>query len=431
MQIKVSVDSAVEALVDGAPHEVVVAGASVSGAVTLLPSGRNAQTFSSLSLKHTVKNASGDSETIAHVELLTAGKYTLSEAQVVPFTYVLPKSTPPSYNGAACKIVHGIVVTATGVGGFLGASDVELEHGPLAVQAAPAAKKAAAAFVTVDDYGGECTLRLPCGSTLPLGGVVTGSLHVDSKVPTADIARVLVKILAVESASGPRLLREIELWNGKDPNRPELSAKPGVEVRLRLPAGHTADDVDLLAASGVELLGPSVARTTVAGAPCEVKHLLRLVIEPIPGSQSATKTAEAWNTIEVGLTVAQPPSGAAVGTLRPVGTAHASGPAGVLSGLLPDVGSWTPVNWLAFVAALALVLVITVLTYQQMERAEAERSRQEWLESGRRAMERLAELHRQGKTIRDHPFRTHDMEDVAMDEDAPETWVEGKGWVKV
>ena len=59
MQIKVSVDSAVEALVDGAPHEVVVAGASVSGAVTLLPSGRNAQTFSSLSLKHTVKNASG------------------------------------------------------------------------------------------------------------------------------------------------------------------------------------------------------------------------------------------------------------------------------------------------------------------------------------------------------------------------------------
>ena len=62
---------------------------------------------------------------------------------------------------------------------------------------------------------------------------------------------------------------------------------------------------------------------------------------------------------------------------------------------------------------------------------DREEAGHEWLESGRRAMERLAELHRQGKTIRDHPFRTHDMEDVAMDEDAPETWVEGKGWVKV
>ena len=125
-------------------------------------------------------------------------------------------------------------------------------------------------------------------NALPLGG--TASARVVVSPECKPLKRVLVKLLAVEGPDGPgpRCVREVVVWSAED-GFEQSSLSDGADVSLDLTDGY-AEHTD----ATIESVGPSIALTEVGGAGVEVKHWLRLVIEPEAGK-------EAWNTLDVSI----------------------------------------------------------------------------------------------------------------------------------
>ena len=293
MKVKIEVDAPLEVrLLDGTPQPVVLHNSTVTGFVVLTPDGPD-ESFTSLDICHRV----GGTGTMKAgfgppVVLLPPGQYSSDGEQRMPFSItLLDVPCIPSYEASAPIVVHSLYATVRGVARFVSKFNLSAAQ-PINVQVPPPPADDGNVPISVrvadGHVGGECTLELPNGNALPLGG--TASARVVVSPECKPLKRVLVKLLAVEGPDGPgpRCVREVVVWSAED-GFEQSSLSDGADVSLDLTDGY-AEHTD----ATIESVGPSIALTEVGGAGVEVKHWLRLVIEPEAGK-------EAWNTLDVSI----------------------------------------------------------------------------------------------------------------------------------
>ena len=437
-------------VIDGTAAPCVFCGATIQGHINIQAQAQ----FTALVVVHRIATDAGATvEGSSHTPLArrtgTHAPYKAEESIRIPFALQLNALPASSYEGDVRRVCHAIVATAVdGLPGPFGNNTDLVVERPIFVQSpADSATPSAAAEVSVHDCGGEVRLKLDCGEHLPLGGVAHA--RVTASV-TERLRRVVVKLLAVEGADGtpPRVVREVEAWRGDAQSMGDLERDGGVAVTLDLRAGFSAE----AAAEGIsdEPVGPSIPPVGLGGETVEVRHWLRLVVEPVEGN-------EAWNTLPVtvgnaGTALVGAPPGT-LGTIAPRASAVRRGAGGAA-----DEGtSWSTLIFLLllfFQRPLSnyLLPALGIRPAVQPQRAHFQQHGFEQGGFGRPGFDgRGADYRRgipgfnvplqQGAPVRTAPWGFMDgrsngfgapaVDDEDYDEDdAAEVWVEGKGWVR-
>jgi len=187
-----------------------------------------------------------------------------------------------SYSGNDLAIWHLITVKAETPGSLFKQGGFEctlpiMMQLPEAVAASDTPSSANSPWLKISDCGGMVKLELPKGGKVPVGGAINAVVTADSGVSA--LKKMQLHLFRQENDGPLHLCSSVEIWKG--------SGAPPATINAVVPlAGKNLDEK--------ELMSPSVPRMVVDGEHVEVKHLLRLVIEPMTG-------VEAWNTLPVTL----------------------------------------------------------------------------------------------------------------------------------
>ena len=375
MKIKLILDDAPLEVrrADGGSAPVVRHGATLVGTCVITPES-SGESFASLALcpritaSSPTATADGDS-----LVLLKSGQYELKEEQRVGFSLPMQDLRVPTYDVTidSCRVQHLLVATVKhDKTDDAPTTTAEL---PVHVQVpSPAAANATPAALRINDPCANAELHLPAGDVLPLGAVAEATVSLQERKP---LKRVVVKLLVVEGSGEQervRLLREVVVKqadassssssssNGastaSSSSSSSSSAPEQIAASLDLTAGFCVSAVGEAGAVEPEPVGASITPPVKLGdaeKPIEVRHLLRLCLEP-----SDPKLNEVWNTLPV--TVALPPKGAGVGapagalgtaparSMQSANAGTADGDDGTLFGMNPQVVSmlFMGLSWL-------------------------------------------------------------------------------------
>lgn len=287
--LSIVIDSELDGRVDGEPARIVLATKPVSGLVRFVDPP-DVDSVESVTVVHMVM--CGPHGELSEVE---RGEVNVDVAKGAPFRFELSLCrTTPSYDGLHVRVVHALEARVT----FKGDKRPLAHKVPLVVQA-PRAEAADTPWMTCNDFGGIARLELLRGSVLPLGRVAEAKVQVSA---TSPLSKVLLKLLVVEGEAPPRCVREVVVASGEVDLPPE-----GLSVSLPL-----AEGAALACADGEEPLGPSL-EPSADGKSLGVKHLLRLVLV-----KADAKKTEAWNSLAIRLAPCDAAVGAPADSLAPL-----------------------------------------------------------------------------------------------------------------
>jgi len=215
-------------------------------------------------------------------------------------------------------------------------------------------------------------------------------------------------LLVIETRDAkPRCVREIEVWSRDRASVAVLEAAEGLPLTIDLTAGYVAPEAGADdGAAGEETVCASIPSTAVSETSVHVRHWLRLCVEPEDGN-------EQWNTLPVkiglhgGALVAAPKGSL---SSAPPRTRRADEQSGA------DEGVWRGVGWKKLVPMLLMLLGPKVASIWDTGPAQVPNLQHGG--SGQRGSQYVSPA----------DFGRLQAEN---DEDTPEIWVDGKGWVSV